>query len=558
MAIKSAPFSFIKFDPLPDDVPTLDIGFVLPVAENHENAFQFASDDDRDTGSEIHVGICSVDCQLIAALGVSATMIAQHYVPNYALPAFPFFLNTVTFGDDSIQYNVMVNNMQELADILADFDIDMNLDDGSFYSDCPDCDFNITGGTTIGDSGSLLSGVDIFYGYGFVDLSGAGAVSTGDTDVCFRYCLLESDNTTIIACSTNTFKKTTDKSFTSLMQYSCNENAFDFYYNGTTYNKVRLPIHLNRPAYPKTRSVYRNSAGRNKVLSATVEKEYQLETDTMPEAFHEAMAIALSHDNISIENAYIREKKVLVIESENYSPKWPDGFHYEEAPATGKVKVATFGFTNNNCETAGADTGGGSGPTCVGVTYDDFSFPDAVVGEDYSFSFPLLGDGPFDFLGGKAKPDWMDINISGDEVDVTNNRAITSDDIGASIEVSFTVENCDGDNTALVFKEITVVTSNPGDTGRLVTVLNQTDDTLVIENDNSVSYTYPSGTNGTFRMPTANVLIVSITTSSPSVTFLQSLPSTVINTVGPAISNGDTCITDDLSITNYLRFEALT
>jgi hypothetical protein len=62
--------------------------------------------------------------------------------------------------------------------------------------------------------------------------------------------------------------------------------------------------------------------GRKKTASALVEKEYLIETEQMPEVFHECLAIALSHDSVVIRNVNIREITVEVIETENYAPDW--------------------------------------------------------------------------------------------------------------------------------------------------------------------------------------------------------------------------------------------
>lgn len=197
--------------------------------------------------------------------------------------------------------------------------------------------------------------------------------------------------------------------------------------------------------------------------------------------------------------------------------------------------------------------GGGGGPTCNAVGFSfDLDFPDDVQGNDYIFTIPLTGDEPFDILGSPIKPDWMDINISGSNVVITNNRDTTMDDVGTGIRVAATIENCDGANTQNFDKTVNVLASGSG--GRNVIIMNQTGSLLELTNDESTLFSFPSGTNGNFQWTGFGVITVTTMTGTHSYDILQSLPSTIVES--GSVSASDTFTPSDLSNTNYIRFNA--
>lgn len=113
-------------------------------------------------------------------------------------------------------------------------------------------------------------------------------------------------------------------------------------------NRVRLPIELKKPQWPETREVYRKANGITQTLSSILEKTYQGATDWMSEKSHERLAVALAHDNVTIEG-----DKYLggVSKDGDYEVAWSDFLDYPTAPAKFQVKVTPFENNNNNCMT---------------------------------------------------------------------------------------------------------------------------------------------------------------------------------------------------------------
>lgn len=82
----------------------------------------------------------------------------------------------------------------------------------------------------------------------------------------------------------------------------------------------------------------------------------------------------------------------------------------------------------------------GSGVECVPVADPGFSFPDAVAGVAYDFTWPLTGTPPFVRSGGiPIKPSWMIIATGGT---VHSGGTPDAGDIGTGFTVRITLGNC--------------------------------------------------------------------------------------------------------------------
>jgi hypothetical protein len=267
-------------------------------------------------------------------------------------------------------------------------------------------------------------------------------LSTGDY---FRYVLRDASDVQL--AESNLFQIVDEALFTSVISYRCNSSAFGFQYSSCdtdVINRVRLPFYLNKPSYPKKRTVYRKSNGVNRLLSALVEKEYNLLTEQLPELFHECMAIALSHEDITVECTNTREGTLKILEAEDYKAGWPEDEDIDFAQGTCKVKVATFGYTANNCA--------GDGCPCTKVfVVLPVVLPDGDVGAPYELIFTLGGSAPFTFVD-EGLPAWMTHDITGNVVTLGG----TPDDAG-TFNISFSIENCGGnDNFINVNQDITI------------------------------------------------------------------------------------------------------
>lgn len=114
-------------------------------------------------------------------------------------------------------------------------------------------------------------------------------------------------------------------------------------------NRVRLPMQLHSAQFPEERTVFRKANGTTKTLSVVIRKQYELETDWLPERWHERLKIALAHDNVTLEG----ERYLGGISQDgDYNIEWPEGvLHHPTAKAGVKVQVTPFEATNDNCQT---------------------------------------------------------------------------------------------------------------------------------------------------------------------------------------------------------------
>lgn len=93
----------------------------------------------------------------------------------------------------------------------------------------------------------------------------------------------------------------------TLLEYRNSANAFDCVYSyvygepETYSNKFRIPIQLLRPQFKSKTENYRKSSGQYIRIASESEKVYSLETENLlDEVFHEALSIALLHDDFNI------------------------------------------------------------------------------------------------------------------------------------------------------------------------------------------------------------------------------------------------------------------
>lgn len=112
-------------------------------------------------------------------------------------------------------------------------------------------------------------------------------------------------------------------------------------------NRIRLPITLAKTQFPVERNVFRLANGARKVLSVVISKTVQGTTDQLPEDWHRKLLIALSHDDVTIEDN--RLLTGIVLESD-YSIEWQDFLNYPLAQAKFTVNVTPFDATNSNCQ----------------------------------------------------------------------------------------------------------------------------------------------------------------------------------------------------------------
>lgn len=129
------------------------------------------------------------------------------------------------------------------------------------------------------------------------------------------------------------------------------------------------------------RNVFRKADGSTKVLSVVIRHTYEVKTDYLPEQWHRKLVIALSHDNVEIENEnYLGSVSI----DGDYNIDWQEFLNYPVAQATSTVQVTPFDATNSNCQTC---------DQAIQLELVDDAFPDPLEeGETYELPGILTND----------------------------------------------------------------------------------------------------------------------------------------------------------------------
>lgn len=142
--------------------------------------------------------------------------------------------------------------------------------------------------------------------------------------------------------------------------------GFDYETDANFYQRFRLEFVLNRPKYPEIKKIYRQSNGIYRHANVNIDKKVILDTDYFDERTHDAMAIAIKHDEFYING-------IAYFSNEEYEPDWveasTDNRYFELAKATTELFLQGYDQRNNTC--AGIDQVGILPPECIEVTPDD-------------------------------------------------------------------------------------------------------------------------------------------------------------------------------------------
>jgi hypothetical protein len=122
---------------------------------------------------------------------------------------------------------------------------------------------------------------------------------------------------TILLGRTCRFHRDTSR-YTSRVTYICDGSEFGWTYRANTHlNRVRLPLYLKEPQFPQKDEIYNMWSGRKVTIWASIEREWELETDYLPASLHEKLVVALSHDSVWIDG-------VLLTKTGDYKIDWKD------------------------------------------------------------------------------------------------------------------------------------------------------------------------------------------------------------------------------------------
>ncbi|MBR3647119.1 MAG: hypothetical protein IKN59_01850 [Paludibacteraceae bacterium] len=121
----------------------------------------------------------------------------------------------------------------------------------------------------------------------------------------------------------------------ALLKYKCDEDAFDFPFHtaGDVFIRTYLPILLQNPQNVQDDKTYAKANGEVVTLYAKYYKEWEGETEYIPEDWHDKIVAALSCDEV-----YIDGKRVT--KSDNYSVDWAN----KTTACDGKTKIARATF----------------------------------------------------------------------------------------------------------------------------------------------------------------------------------------------------------------------
>lgn len=143
-------------------------------------------------------------------------------------------------------------------------------------------------------------------------------LTTLSRNECFRLILVVDGD---VVGYTQLLQHITDCNELSTISYFCNEEQFGIpftnYLSMITHGIKRgavnqtIPILLTNPQFAQKDKIYEKLNGEQVVLFSSITKEYECETDYIPEEWHERIMIALACDEV-----YINGERVT--KSENY------------------------------------------------------------------------------------------------------------------------------------------------------------------------------------------------------------------------------------------------
>lgn len=131
----------------------------------------------------------------------------------------------------------------------------------------------------------------------------------------------------------------------SLIEYKCDADEFGFPFSVGRSASVRLPVRMHSPQLPQEEKIYTTLSGEKRVLFASINKEWQVETEYFDEQMHEKIIVALSCDSLFIDGVKVTKSDKYDIDWENYMT---NECGEKIAKATFKVQQNKM-IRNSNC-----------------------------------------------------------------------------------------------------------------------------------------------------------------------------------------------------------------
>ncbi len=170
---------------------------------------------------------------------------------------------------------------------------------------------------------------------------------------CFQYAVYDGDPTdgdSELLALRNPFEAVPASCWLSKMAYWCKENYADFFYSDTVLtNTVWLYMHLRSPTNPTKEVRYIESSGRRRLLSSTLDEDYELKTEALTQWLHRKIECALVHDYTMFTNSNVGIVEEVLSKNANYTKDWPDDVPgINIAPAKCRL-IKNLTYTNSNC-----------------------------------------------------------------------------------------------------------------------------------------------------------------------------------------------------------------
>lgn len=435
MAIISPIHSFIDFQDRLE-------GVLLPIHNLYKLAFQFSFEyDTAGWNDTVKIKLVSADKNTVYA-DLPGTI---HNLAD--LCAWCNFANMPT--EDAFPITVASNEIIEAGtyNTLKDF-VDALITAGLFGAPstfllC--CSYGYSDNYTIDYSSSTAGGTVVISfkrGLEYVrfeeEAGGMDLTSLIPAGTCFRIAI-ENVTKAEIHYSNVLFRESKDTYLTTV-EYSSNEDTYGFSYPAGVSNMVTLPMYALNPKYTEDRKVYIKSNKQYKVLHASIEKEWTVQTAPLADELHERINVLLAHDNITFSN---RKINGTVVKNDEYKINWDDtqwGERTAVAGATFSINTV-FAGRNSNCDqrpVCSFSPISSNPPPCIPVGIAGTIFlPDAIQGEPYNASVQLTGAVPFELVSADG-PDWMQIDIAGDNVILSGTPVYDA----INLSVNLTIRNC--------------------------------------------------------------------------------------------------------------------
>lgn len=352
MNIRSSIFSFVDFNPHPDDTACADAQMILPAVEDFGIKFQVII---GDITAATEIWTAPVNLSLTPVLPAKALLsrLCGRLVFNVPFTEYPI---TVSAGNGLAIPSLPFGTYNSPGDVLAALKIEgeflWHLGDTDIYTDSccvPSYPGNyMINGATINNRRGFILNDFAFY----ADIPAVSMNTLLGVGECFRYAIYDQDPAGAGVLPTfvsSMFKRVAPNCYVTKIECWNNEDAFDFYYPNTNVrNSAWLYIYLSNPTNPTKEGIYVERSGKRRLTYSVMDEEYILKTEHFTMWLHRKVQAVMLHDYKNFTNSYMGLINEPMAKSAAYEIDWDDQVPTPKAPAKGKL-VKNISYTNSNC-----------------------------------------------------------------------------------------------------------------------------------------------------------------------------------------------------------------